>query len=58
MYKRQKKRESKCGIFIKDLHFRESALDLNLVKNAIGVSSQVGKRIINIIQGRKLIVID
>lgn len=33
-------------------------LDLNLVKNAIGVSSQVGKRIINIIQGRKLIVID
>lgn len=58
MYKRKKKRESKYGIFIKDLHSGEPALDLNLVKNAIGVSSQVGKRIINIIQGRKLIVID
>lgn len=58
MYKRWKQRENKYGIFIKDVHCREPALDLNLVKSAIGVSSQAGKRIINIIQERKLIVID
>lgn len=58
MYKRQKKRDIKYGIFIKDLHSGEPTLDLNLVKNSTGVSSQVGKMVINIMQGKKLIVID
>lgn len=58
VYKRQKKRDIKYGIFIKDLHSGEPTLDLNLVKNSTGVSSQVGKMVINIMQGKKLIVID
>lgn len=57
MYKRQKKGDIKYGIFIKDLHSGEPMLNLNLVKNSTRVSSQVGKRVINIMQEKKLIVI-